>query len=185
MKKEVIKVGGWRQLSQTKVYENNWIRVTHEEVRRPNQTEGIYGVVHFKNQAVGVIPLDDEGNTWLVRQSRYTLDAFTWEIPEGGSPEGEDTLHTAQRELEEEVGLKAAQWEELLVMHTSNSVTDERGVVYLARGISAGQQALEDSEDIEVKKLPLSEAIAMAMRGEITDAMSVCALFKLALLQGA
>lgn len=176
------RAGGWQQLSQTQVYENNWIRVTHEEVLRPNHTQGIYGVVHFKNQAVGVIPLDDQGHTWLVRQSRYTLDAFTWEIPEGGSPAGEDTLLTAQRELEEEVGIKAAHWEALLTMHTSNSVTDEQGVVYLARGISAGQQALEDSEDIEVKRLPLSEAIAMAMSGEITDAMSVCGLLKLALL---
>lgn len=176
------RAGGWRQRSQTQVYENNWISVTHEEVVRPNNTEGIYGVVHFKNQAVGVIPVDDEGNTWLVRQSRYTLDAFTWEIPEGGSPEGEDTLLTAQRELEEEVGLKADHWEELLTLHTSNSVTDEFGVVYVARGISAGEQALEDTEDIEVKKLPLSEAIAMVMAGEITDAMSVCGLLKLALL---
>lgn len=175
---------GWKQLSEDTVYENNWIRVSHDEVVRPNGSEGIYGVVHFKSQAVGVVPVDDEGNTWLVSQSRYTLKQRTWEIPEGGSPLGEDPLDTAKRELEEEVGLCARDWDMLLTLHTSNSVTDEVGYIYVAKGLSLGKQCLEDTEDIEVKKLPLTEAIDMAMRGEITDAMSLAALFKVALIEG-
>lgn len=178
------KIGGWRQLNEDCVYENNWIRVTHEDVMRPNGTEGIYGVVHFKNQAVGVLPIDDEGNTWLVGQSRYTLNEFSWEIPEGGSPMNEDPLVSAQRELEEEVGLVAAHWELLMKVHTSNSVTDEVGFIYLAKGLSKGKQQLEDTEDIQVKKLPLTEAIDMAKRGEITDTMSLAALYKVALEMG-
>ncbi len=178
------KIGGWRQLSETRVYDNNWIRVTHEEVERPNGTEGIYGVVHFKNQAVGVIPIDEEGNTWLVGQSRYTLNEFSWEIPEGGSPMNEDPLESAKRELEEEVGLIAKDWELLMKLHTSNSVSDEVGFIYVAKGLSKGVQQLEDTEDIQVKKLPLTDAIEMAKRGEVTDAMSLAALYRMALDYG-
>src|SRR5690606_29398813 len=141
---------------------------------------GIYGVVHFKGTAVGVVPLDNEGNTWLVRQSRYTLNEFTWEIPEGGAKEGESTLVCARRELAEAAGLIATDWEELLRIHTSNSVTDEAGVLYLARGLSPCAQNLDPTEDIEVRKLPLKEAIQMVLRGEITDALSIAALLRMA-----
>lgn len=175
-----IRVGGWQRLSSRVAYENPWIRVSHEQVKRPNGTDGIYGVVHFKGTAVGVVPVDEEGNTWLVRQSRYTLNEFTWEIPEGGAQEGEPTLVCAKRELAEEAGLIATEWEELSRVHTSNSVTDEAGVLYLARGLSPCAQNLDPTEDIEVRKLPLKEAIQMVLLGEITDALSVVALLRLA-----
>lgn len=176
------KAGGWIRHTSEEVYDNPWIKVTHETVTTPKGTDGIYGLVHFKGRAVGVIPIDGEGNTWLVRQSRYTLNCHTWEIPEGGVPEGEDMLEGAQRELEEEVGLIASDWQELLTIHQSNSVTDEVGKVYIARDLSPGTQALEDTEDIEVKKLPLKEAIKMAVNGEITDSMSLAGLLKLAVI---
>ena len=175
------KVGGWKQLSEKTVYENPWIKVTHEDVLTPKGTKGIYGVVHFKNRAVAVIPIDEQGNTWLVKQSRYTLDAFTWEVPEGGAPQGEDLLVAAKRELEEETGLRAEHWQQLMTIHQSNSVCDEDGTIFVARGLSKGKQALEDTEDIEVTKLPLQEAVEMVKRGEITDSMSVAGLLRLAL----
>lgn len=172
--------GSWRRLNSRCVYDNPWIRVRHEEVLTPAGTEGIYGVVHFKNIAVGVVPLDGQGNTWLVRQSRYPLGESTWEIPEGGCPEQEDTRAAALRELREEVGLDAGQLELLQRLQLSNSVTDETAVIYVARELTSVPQALEDSEDIEVRKLPLTEAIAMVERGDITDAISVAALLRLA-----
>lgn len=178
----VKKAGGWRRQAVTEIYDNPWIRVTHEQVITPAGTDGIYGVVHFKNLAVGIVPIDARGHTWLVRQSRYPLDQYTWEIPEGGAPLTEDPLAAARRELAEETGLVAAHWEELLHLHTSNSVTDERAVVYVARQLTQGPSAPEDTEDIEVRRLPLTEAIAMALSGEITDALSVAALLKLALV---
>lgn len=174
------RVGGWQRISSRIVYENPWIRVSHEEVKTPSGTDGIYGLVHFKGTAVGVVPVDDDGNTWLVRQSRYTLNQFTWEIPEGGAIENESTLTCAKRELAEEAGLQAEVWEELMHIHTSNSVTDEAGVLYLARGLSSCAQNLDPTEDIELRKLPLAEAVDMVMKGEITDALSVAALFRLA-----
>jgi len=177
----IEKVGGWKTKQSTIVYENPWIKVSHDEVLTPNNTDGIYGVVHFKNTAIGVVPIDDEGNTWLVKQSRYTLNQYTWEIPEGGCPEGELPLNAAKRELEEEVGLKANDWQPLMTMHLSNSITDELCVVFTAKNLFAGKQALEATEDIEVEKLPLIEAIEMVKRGEITDGISVAALLRIAL----
>lgn len=177
----IHKINGWVQLSDCVVYDNPWIRIHHQDVQRPNGSKGIYGVVHFKNRAVGIIPLDDEGNTWLVKQTRYTLNASTWEIPEGGAPLNESILTAAKRELEEEVGLKADVWQELMELHTTNSVSDEVGVIYVARNLHAGVQKLEDTEDIEVRKLPLIDAIDMVKKGDITDAMSVAGLLRLAI----
>jgi 8-oxo-dGTP pyrophosphatase MutT (NUDIX family) len=176
------KIGGWKTKTSTVAYENPWIKISHEEVTTPKGTDGIYGVVHFKNTAIGIVPLDEEGNTWLVKQSRYTLNQYTWEIPEGGCPQGEEPLNAAKRELEEEVGLQARDWQQLMTMHLSNSVTDEFCVVFLARQLFSGIQNLESTEDIEYKKLPLTDAIDMVIRGEITDAISVAALLRAALL---
>jgi 8-oxo-dGTP pyrophosphatase MutT (NUDIX family) len=175
------KIGGWKQKSVKIVYENPWIEVSHQEVQAPSGANGIYGVVHFKGTAVGVLPIDAEGNTWLVKQSRYTLDAHTWEIPEGGAKRGEDTQMTAARELEEETGICARQMRELMRLHLSNSVTDEVAIIYLAEDLYHGKQKLDETEDIEVKKLPLAEAVEMVKRGEITDAISVAALLRVAL----
>ena len=172
----------WKTLSTQPVYNNDWIKVEEHQVINPGGSPGIYGKVCFKNQAVGIIPVDGEGNTWLVGQFRYTLNAWSWEIPMGGSPKKEDRQKTAARELEEETGLIAGELIELLHLHPSNSITDERGYVYLAKDLSQGQQQLEDTEkDIQVMKLPLDEAVQMAVNGEITDAISVAGLFHLAL----
>lgn len=181
-----MKIQPWRRLNERQVYSNPWIAVSHHEVITPAGTEGIYGVVHFKNIAVGILPLDGEDNTWLVKQHRYPLGLDSWEIPEGGCPEesGETLLETARRELEEETGLRAARFTELLTLHLSNSVTDEKAIVYLAEGLQTGEMHLEDSEDIEVMRLPLREALTMALDGRITDAISVAALLKIALVRG-
>jgi 8-oxo-dGTP pyrophosphatase MutT (NUDIX family) len=171
----------WTTHSIREIYQNPWISLEEHQVLNPAGKPGIYGKVCFKSQAIGIIPVDDEGNTWLVGQHRYTLDAWSWEIPMGGSPSGEDCMLTAQRELREETGLSAEKFTRLLCLHTSNSITDELGYVYLAQGLIPGETDFEDTEDIEVKKLPLSEAVAMAQDGRITDAISVAGLFYLAL----
>lgn len=175
------KVAGWKRLSKQVVYDNSWIQVTHEDVQRPNGSEGIYGVVHFKNRALGIVPIDTNGNTWLVKQSRYSCDEITYEIPEGGGMLGENPLESAQRELAEETGLRAENWQKILTLRTSNSVTDELAFIYLATKLTQGKQSLEDTEDIELIQMPLKDAVTMAKNGEITDAMSVAALFKIAL----
>lgn len=171
----------WVTKKKDTVYENPWIKVSHHEVVTPGNTNGVYGVVQFKNRAVGVIPIDDKGNTWLVGQSRYPLDHFSWEIPEGGVPLDEEPICGAKRELAEEVGLSAQHWELIQTLHLSNSVTDEVAYIFVAKGLTMGLQNLDETEDIQVMKLPLADAIIMAKNGEITDAISVAGLLRVAL----
>jgi 8-oxo-dGTP pyrophosphatase MutT (NUDIX family) len=177
------KIGGWIQKSLQIVYDNPWIQIRHEEVIRPNGSEGIYGVVHFKSRAIGVIAIDENDHTWLVQQSRYPNNETTIEIPEGGGPLDEYPLEAAKRELKEETGLTAKNWQPLMELRTSNSVTDEKAYIFLATELTAGEQQLEETEDIELIKVPVDTAIDMAMRGDIIDAMSVAALLKLALIR--
>jgi 8-oxo-dGTP pyrophosphatase MutT (NUDIX family) len=169
----------WKTLSSRVVYDNPWITVHEDHVINPGGGRNLYGHVHFKNVAVAIIPLDGEGNTWLVGQERYTLKRHSWELPMGGAPEHENPLAAAQRELKEETGLTARRWTEIMRLHTSNSITDEAGIVYVAEELTEGETAFEETEAIEVRKLPLKEAIAMALRGEITDAISVAGLLAL------
>lgn len=172
----------WKTLSQKTAYENPWIKVTHREVLNPIGNPGIYGVVHFKNLAIGIVPVDHQLNTWLVGQYRYTLNEYSWEIPEGGCPLGTLPLDTAKRELIEETGIRAKDWKKILDFHTSNSVTDEAGIAYLATGLSFGEAEPEDTEDLVVKKMPLAEAIEWVEMGKITDSLSIMALQKVALM---
>lgn len=174
---------GWTTLSARTVYDNAWISVSHRDVVAPTGHPGIYGVVHFKQRAIGIVPLDDAGCTWLVGQWRYTLDAWSWEIPEGGAPPGEAALDAARRELAEETGLVAARWSPLLELHTSNSVTDERAVAYLARGLTEGASAPDETERLAVRRLPLDEAVEMVLDGRITDALAMAALMKVHVLR--
>jgi len=162
----------WKTLSKKTVYDNPWISISHREVINPAGGEGIYGVVQFKNLAIGILPLDENLNTWLVGQYRYTLNEYTWEIPEGGGLLGTDPLESAKRELLEETGIKAEHWTKILDLQTSNSVTDEKGVAYVARGLSFGEAAPEETEELQVRKLPFSEVVEMVMNGEIKDALS-------------
>ncbi|NET35884.1 MAG: NUDIX hydrolase [Cyanothece sp. SIO1E1] len=173
----------WKTLSQKTAYENPWIKVTHRDVLNPSGNPGIYGVVHFKNLAIGVVPVDPDLNTWLVGQYRYTLSEYSWEIPEGGCPLGTDPLDTAKRELIEETGIRAKTWQKILDFHTSNSVTDETGIAYLATDLSFGEAEPEDTEDLVVQKMPLAEAIQWVEEGKITDSLSIMALQKVALMQ--
>lgn len=177
-------VSPWQTLSTESRYENPWIQVRHEEVINPGGGRGIYGVVSFKNMAIGVVPVDGEGYTYLVGQYRYTLNAYSWEIPEGGGPMKEHPLDTAKRELLEETGLVAASWSDLGMIHTSNSVTDEYGYIYLAQDLTQGTATPEETEDLHVWRLPLAEAVAMCMRGEITDSLSLAGILKAARILG-
>jgi ADP-ribose pyrophosphatase len=172
----------WTTKTQQTVYENKWIAVSHHEVITPGGTNGIYGKVHYKNVAIGILPIDNEGNTYLVGQYRYTLNQYHWEIVEGGGPLNEPILDAAKRELLEETGLNAKTWTPLLEMHLSNSVSDEYGVAFIATDLEIGTAQPEDTELLEVRKLPFEEVYQMAMRGEITDALSLAAIFKAKLM---
>ncbi len=175
-------INPWIVLDQKKIYENPWIELTEFQVINPSGGNGIYGKVHFKHKAVGVIPLDENWNTWLVGQYRFTLNQYSWEIPEGGGEMDEDTLEEAKRELLEETGLIANSWTKILTMHLSNSVTDEWSVIYLARDLEEQEAQPDETEKLVVKKIPFDEAVRMIEDGLITDAMAVAAIQKIQLL---
>ena len=171
----------WTTLSSELKYNNPWISVTEYQVLNPAGKPGIYGKVHFKNKAIGIIPIDEHSNTWLVGQHRYPLDEWSWEIPEGGGPMEGSVLESAKRELKEETGLVAKKWTEILRTHLSNSVSDEEGFIFLAEELEHGETELEETEaDMKVWKLPFAKVVEMVMTGEITDSLSVMGILKVA-----
>ncbi|MBO9202310.1 MULTISPECIES: NUDIX domain-containing protein [Niastella] len=172
----------WKVLGEKKIYENPWIKVNEYDVINPSGGKGIYGKVFFKGIATGALVLDEELNTYLVGQYRFTIDQYSWEIPEGGGKMGVDPVESAKRELLEETGLVAEEWTKIVEMHLSNSVTDEYAVVYLARKLSQHLASPEETEQLQVKKIPFEEAYQMVERGEITDSMSVAAILKVKLM---
>lgn len=170
----------WKTLSSREVYNNPWINVREDQIINPSGGNGIYGVVSFKNKAIGIVPVDEEGYTYLVGQFRYTLNEYSWEIPEGGGPIGIEPLESAKRELKEETGFSAAKWTNLGRIHTSNSVTDEEGFLFLAQDLTEGESEPEETEELKVKRVHLKEAVEMVMNGEITDSLAIAGILKAA-----
>ena len=167
-----VAIGPWRRHARREAYTNDWITVWHDDVDRPDGSAGIYGVVHFANLAVGAVVLDDEDRVLLVGQHRYTLDAYSWELPEGGVPD---------REVAEETGVEADGWRELCRFHLSNSISDEAGVLFAARAREHGTATPDATEDLAIRWVPITDALAMIASGEITDAMSIMGLHAVAL----
>jgi 8-oxo-dGTP pyrophosphatase MutT (NUDIX family) len=174
-------VGPWRRRSRSTAYANPGIEVFHDEVERPDGSNGIYGVVHFRTQAVGVVAVGDDGRLLLVGQHRYPLDEYSWEIPEGGVEDGEALLDGAKRELREETGYEAGAWRRLCRMTVSNSVTDERGAIFLATGLRPGPAAPEPTEDLAIRWATLDEVLAEMNAGEIHDVITLAGVSRYAL----
>ena len=171
----------WKTLETKEIYDNPWITLEEHKVINPGGGEGIYGKVSFKNKAIGIIPIDENNFTWLVGQYRYTLNEYSWEIPMGGGPLDIDILESAQRELKEETGLTARKWEQIMRIHTSNSVTDEEGFIFLAEDLEEGDRELEESElDLKLWKVPFAVALDMVVKGKITDSLSIAGILKVA-----
>ena len=166
----------WRVTGEQKIYDNPWISVTEYAVINPSGGNGIYGKVHFKNRAIGIVPMDEKGHIWLVGQYRFVLNAFSWEIPEGGGILESDPLDAAKRELKEETGIVADSWEKILEIHLSNSVSDEFGIIYLATGLKQEEAEPEDTEQLHIQKVSLEDAFRMVLNHQITDSLSVAGI---------
>lgn len=172
----------WKTLSSTEMYNNNWIAVTEHQVVNPNGGDGIYGEVHFKNIAIGILPLDENHFTWIVGQYRFPIKAYSWEIIEGGGPLSHDPVESAKRELAEESGIIAQKFTEIQRMHLSNSVSDELAIIYLAQDLKMGKSSPDETEKLVIRKIHFNEAYEMVMNGEITDSISVAAILKVKIL---
>lgn len=167
----------WKRLTTREVYKNNWIRLREDTVITPSGSEGIYGVVEA-NPAIAIVPITENLETYLVGQYRYTLNSYSWEVPEGGGFPGEVTLGGAQRELKEETGLTAKKWTFLDTMYTSNCFTNEVGYIYLAEELTMGQNAPDDTEELEIKRLPFKQVWDMVLAAEIKDALAIVAIMR-------
>lgn len=172
----------WKITAEKAIYDNPWIGITEYQVINPSGNPGIYGKVHYKNIAIGILPLDEDRNTYLVGQYRFATGAYSWEIPEGGGPLGIEPLDSAKRELLEETGLKASNWQEIQRMHLSNSVSDELCIIYIARGLEQHEAEPEETEQLIVRKMPFHEVYEMVCRGEIIDSVTVGAVLKVQLM---
>ncbi len=172
----------WKINHEKNIYDNPWINVTEFQVINPSGNPGIYGKIHFKNKAIGILTLDENRNTYLVGQYRFPLNQYSWELPEGGGSLESSPLDSAKRELLEETGLKASSWTEILRMYLSNSVCDEEAIVYLAQNLEQFEAEPEETEQLIIKKMPFAEVYQMVCRGEITDAITVAAVLKVHIL---
>ena len=169
----------WKTKSNEIRYKNNWITVEHHEVVNPSGNDGIYGVIRFNNTAIGIVPIDEEGNTWIVGQYRYPINEYSWEIPEGGGIKSKDPLEAAKRELKEETGIIAKKWKLVQKVHLSNSASDEVGLIYLAKDLTFAESSPEETEELTIKKIRISELIELVENGKITDSLTVIAALKL------
>ena len=174
----------WQTLSTQLEFENPWFAITTHDTIAPDGSRPRYGKISFKNRAVGIVPLDEYQHTWLVGQWRFPFGEYSWELPMGGAPRDEPLENAAIRELKEETGLTATRLALILKMHPSNSVTDEEGYVFLAEGLTPGAPEFDETEQLEIRRLPFSEALAMVMDGRITDGISVAGILKLARMLG-
>lgn len=168
----------WSVASSKVVYDNPWITVTEYQAIAPTGRPALYGKVGFKNQAIGIVPLHADGTVTLVGQNRFSLANYSWELPEGGAPHGEDPLDGARRELAEEVGLRAADWRMILKMELSNSVTDEIAYGFLAMDLSPVAAEPDETEDLAVARVPFDEALDAAVAGHMPDALTVALLLR-------
>ena len=172
----------WTTLKSEKIYDSPWIGLTKHDILNPNGNPGTYSVVHFKNLAIGILPLDNEMNTWIVGQYRYPIDQYSWEIPEGGGKRDVPPLDSAKRELLEETGITANKWTKIQEMYLSNSASDEFCILYVAQDLSFGEAQPEDDEQLEVRKIHFDELYRMVCDGEITDSLTVSIVLKAKLM---
>jgi len=168
----------WQKLRGEVVFETPWIRVESHDVIAPTGKPAHYGLAFFQNRAIGVLPLFDDGTVPLVGQMRYSIDAYTWEIPEGGAPMDEDPAHGAARELREETGLIAAELREIQRMDLSNSVTNEECVCYLATGLTEAETEPDDTERFDYARVPFSQLLEAVIKAQVRDAITVACVLR-------
>lgn len=173
----------WRTIASAVVYRNAWIRVREDRVLRPDGREGIYGVIEIR-PSVGIVALNAHDDLVLVGQWRYPHGKYTWEIPRGGSHEGETDMEAAaRRELREEAGVEAAAWKPLGAVDVNNGVTTDTQHLFLATDLKPVPPQRDAEEEIAVRWVPFTRAVAMAVSGELSECCTVAAILRAAAMR--
>jgi len=168
----------WAIRTAKTVYQNPWLTVREYQATAPTGRPALYGVVNFQNYALAILPLHADGTVTLVGQYRFALADYSWEIPEGGGPLGQDLRAGAQRELREETGLIAEDWREVMRLQLSNSVTDEQAVGYIALDLTQAESDPDETESIQIARVPFRQVLDLAVCGIITDVLTVATLLR-------
>lgn len=169
----------WQDHGHETAFENGWMRVTVHDAVAPTGAPARYAVMRPRNIGVGVLPIHGDGTVTLVGQHRFALMRYSWEMPEGGCPEGEDPFAAVQRELAEEAGIKAAGWAPALSMDLSNSVTDEQVMTWIAWDLSPAPGGhLDDTEDLEAVRVPFTVLLDEVTRGAVRDSLTVATVYR-------
>ena len=159
------------------VYDGGLLKVYRDTVELVNGAQAWREVIRHPG-AVVMVPVDEEGNVYLVRQFRYPYGRVLLEVPAGKLERGEDPFCAAQRELEEEIGASASRWTPMGQMLPTPGFCDELQHVWLARGLTFGECHPDEDEFLEPVKLPLKEAAAMATDGRLEDSKTVAAILR-------
>jgi 8-oxo-dGTP pyrophosphatase MutT (NUDIX family) len=168
----------WRVRAGEALHDNPWFGVDAFDAVSPTGVPAAYYLLRFKNAATGVVPLHADGTISLVGQWRFPFAKYSWELPEGGAPHGEDPRDGALRELREEAGLVAEDCRLILTMQLSNASSDETAYVYLATGLSAVATEQDPTEALAPARVPFREALQAAVSGRISDSLTVAGLLR-------
>ena len=174
----LAKPPAWRSAGTETVFDSPWLALTRHAATAPTGHAADYAVVRFKNVGTGVLPVHDDGTVVLVGQQRFALANYSWEMPEGGAPLGEDPFDGVRRELVEEAGLEAAHWAPALTVEMSNSITDEIGKTWIAWGLSPVPVAPDPTEIIAVVRVPFLDLLNEIGRGTVKDSLTVATAYK-------
>lgn len=169
--------GPWKITERTQIYKNPWMTIIEDKVIQPDGKKGIYGTADIKAGAA-VIPIDEQGNVYLIDEFRYAIGRRTIKAAGGAVEENEPPLNAAKRELSEELGLEAKEWIDLGHAEPITSMINSPQYLFLARKLTNGKTNHDSTEVIKTIKMPLNDAVKKVMSGEIIDAIACILILK-------
>ena len=173
----------WIRTGSRVIHTTPFLQLRMDDVALPDGRTIEYGVVHC-GHCVGVLPFLDEHTVVMVRQYRYIVGQFTWEMPTGGVHEGEAVEGAAQRELAEEAGYRAGHLVSLGAYHTSKSSIDETAPLFIGEGLVPASALGDDTEFTQARPFAFAEILEQVLSGEISDSMTIIAVLRAARLRG-
>lgn len=167
----------WQTLRQKRIYQDHWLSLRKDKVKKPDGTEGVYSVIEHQG-GVAIAAITENAEIYLVGEWKYPIAKYLWTVCAGGVEKGETGLSAAKRELEEEVGLLAKKWTALGYFYASPGATDEKVYVFLAQNLTPIKRKLDTTEKIKIRKVSFSKAISMVAASQINDSYAVVAILK-------